>query len=476
MTAETKIEAGDQLPVYPWAGIGVTIFATFMAVALTPDEPEPKGALFLPSLVMAVGLLLVPLATAFRSLKSILRGEHLLVLAPIYWLLLDQIQSAYEMERITTDEVKTSFIAIGLFVCGVWLACFHRPWRLPKLVVESASYDIRPNAFFTIIVVSFLLGMFKYAYPCDFDPLEMLFYLTQPRFDAPWARTQLGSWNAFRDHMQYFGYLLPAFTVVMASKSGWLNFKTLISLVLSVTISAFLAQEGGRRIIGVIFGMAIILWVLSQKQIRMRVFLPAAIGIGTVLFIMQTMLEYRNIGLGVMLIEDEFGMDVQKPEYIHVDDNFLRLAQIVQLVPAQYPHVWEKYPIYVLVRPIPRVFWAGKPVDPGFDLPSALGLRMVSLSSSAVGELWVTGGFWAVILGGWVYGSLAGMASRLLTQGAGFGAHVVYSAAMMALFAGVRSMLDLVLISYVVLAWIFICWLYRLFHKGPVALPVPHPV
>ena len=62
---------------------------------------------------------------------------------------------------------------------------------------------------------------------------------------------------------------------------------------------------------------------------------------------------------------------------------------------------------------------------------------------------------WAgVALGGWFYGRLAALANGVLTQSAGLGAIVIYSIGVMALFSGTRSLLELVLVSYVIVAWV----------------------
>jgi hypothetical protein len=149
-----------------------------------------------------------------------------------------------------------------------------------------------------------------------------------------------------------------------------------------------------------------------------------------------------------------------KEKHLHVDDNFYRLTQIIQFIPESYPYVYHKYLIYILIRPIPRVFWSEKPTDPGFDLPSALGIEGVSFSCSVIGELFMSGGLLGVALGGWLYGKMAGMASQLLSGNVTLGSLVIYSTMIMALFAGMRSMLELVLVSYVVLAWIGLSWIF----------------
>lgn len=63
-------------------------------------------------------------------------------------------------------------------------------------------------------------------------------------------------------------------------------------------------------------------------------------------------------------------------------------------------------------------------------------------------------GQFAVLLGGWFYGRLVGMANQLLAWTNKIGAVILYGTMTMALFAGVRSLLDLILISYVIIAWV----------------------
>ncbi len=106
--------------------------ATTLAILLIPDDPSAEGALFYPALVMSAGLATAPFATALRYPKALLRGECLLSLAPIYWLLLDLLQGVYAMEDITADQARQAFLAIGLFVVMVWLGALRRSWRIPE--------------------------------------------------------------------------------------------------------------------------------------------------------------------------------------------------------------------------------------------------------------------------------------------------------------------------------------------------------
>jgi len=471
MNPATTNGTSQPLPIRPGAGILATVAATVAAVAMTPAEVEARGALFWPGLMMSIGLAWVPLQTAWSNPKAILRGEHLLVLSPIFWLLWDLIQGSYDMPGITAHEVRLSFVSIGLFVVGVWAASIARPWRPPGMVVHSANYNIETNTFFALILLAFALGIFRFALPCNFNPVEMFYWLGRSRFEAPWSRgaTSAG-WDAIIDHMSYFGFLLPALTVVFATKTSWTNGRTLVALLLSLTMTALLAQGGGRRLVGVMFGMGIILWILLLREIRLRNVVIVIASVGMVLFIMQSMIEYRSVGYSAAfkdksgdLVIDKSAMaeeEAEEEEIFHVDDNFYRMSQVIQLIPGTYPHVYGQHLLWVLVRPVPRVLWPGKPMGPGFDLSAVVGAEGASLSMSVVGEFYMSGGLIVVLLGGWLYGRLAGMASTLLTRTATPGALIIYSVSTMALFAGMRSMIELVLTSYVILAWVGICHLY----------------
>jgi len=443
-----------------------TTMATTMAVLLIPDDPSTEGALFYPALVMSAGLATAPLFTALRYPKALLRGECLLSLAPIYWLLLDLLQGVYAMEDVKADQVRLAFLAIGLFVVMVWLGVLRRSWRIPTVLISSASQEFSVNTYFALAVACFALGMLNFAIPCNFNVFEMVYYLGQERWAAPWGRGQLGGWDAFLDHLQYFGYLVPVLTVVVGRRAGLRNPRTIICIVMAVIVALFLAQSGSRRVIGVVAGMALILWILDQHRLRVKHLVMTTVALLALLLTLQVMLEYRNVGLSVLVGKGEIPSgrfekrSILEEQHLRVDDNFYRLCQIIQLIPESHPFVYHKYLLYVIVRPVPRVFWPDKPVDPGFDLPTALGVQGLSLSYSVIGELYMSLGFIGIALGGWFYGRVASTASGLLARCNTQGALVIYSIVVMALFSGMRSILELILVSYVVLAWVAMSHLF----------------
>src|SRR5690242_13188133 len=110
-----RFPALDSRESYPMLGIGATLAGTGLALMFLPDDPQPKGALVTSGVWMALGLLAAPVYAARRDARRLLRAEHVLTLAPIYWLLLDLLQGAYDMTSCTHEDVTRSFIAIAVF-------------------------------------------------------------------------------------------------------------------------------------------------------------------------------------------------------------------------------------------------------------------------------------------------------------------------------------------------------------------------
>ena len=142
--------------------------------------------------------------------------------------------------------------------------------------------------------------------------------------------------------------------------------------------------------------------------------------------------------------------------FFRIDANFLRLSETVQLFPDVHPYVDLEPLFYTLVRPIPQILWADKPFGPGYDLAELLGSKGVSLTHSIVGELYAMHGLFAVFIGGLILGLLANMWNRILAVPGELGKSMVYGLGAMVLFAALRSMQDLVIMSYGLIGWLVI--------------------
>lgn len=452
---EELVEEDASLTILACCSIGLgTLFAIFNV----PDDIGEASALFTAAMLMTIGLLMPVVLQLRFDLNAILRIQNLLTLGVVYWLLLDLLQSAYAFDFVTPDDVRFSFGVIGAFSAGIWLGSSGRGWSLPRRVVVTAGREFTTDTLFRACFIAFVLGMSKFVIASGFDLEAMWIGLGSSRWEAPWGRGDLGGADAILDHMQYFGYILPSLCVLMARQVGWLDRRVLVGLILSIVILAFLSQSGGRRIIGVVVGAGLFTWMAAKPKLELQTIIGSVSIIALLLMFMQLMLQYRGIGFS------EFGKS-DSPErvymHLHVDDNFLRLTQLIAIYPQDLDYVWHQPFFHALMLPIPRVLWPGKPLGPGFDLPGQLGMSGVSLSCSIVGELYVSFGIFAVILGGWILGRLCGMWNKILLLPYGTSRPLMYGLGLMALFTGMRSAQALVQMSYIILAWMVIASFIR---------------
>jgi len=161
----------------------------------------------------------------------------------------------------------------------------------------------------------------------------------------------------------------------------------------------------------------------------------------------------------------EFSVTDSVKEGVRVDDNFVRLTQLVEIIPKEASHTGFSWVLWVVVRPIPRVFWPGKPLDPGFDLPQHIGREGASLTSSIVGEAYMAFGFLGCFVVGLSYGVIGRAFKRTLDENNTFSGLIIYTSGLLALFVGLRSAIELVLFSYVILAWVIVA-LYMKRRRG----------
>jgi oligosaccharide repeat unit polymerase len=428
-------------------GFAASAVTLLIALAIFPADATPNGALALPATILSVGIMVVPIMRAIRRSPDLLNCENLVAFGYVFWLLLDLIQGAYDLSEATDGAIRDAFIAIGVSASAMWLGVAGRPWPLPKWIAEIALTPMDTKTVGRLVPLCFVLGMFNFAYATNFDLPLMWSYVGEQRWAAPWGRGQLGGWDAFLDQMQYFGYVLPSLTALLISRRGF-TLQAWFSVVLSGIMITFLAQGGGRRIIGVTIGAAIIVWIQAQRDLSVRRLTLAAGAALALLAGMQFMLNIRTVGYEEFAFTGESEYD-----YLHVDDNFLRLSQVIQIVPAEHAHVGFQQLWFTIVRPVPRVFWPSKPVDPGFDLPSIVGMKGVSLSTSIIGEWYLSFGWLAVVFGGWLHGRMSKTVNVLREKEAYHTNPIVYGLAVMILVSGMRSMIELVLMSYALIAW-----------------------
>jgi oligosaccharide repeat unit polymerase len=456
------LESRQQQAIRVAAGVLSVCFFGGLAIYLVPGNPQPAGELVASGMVMAFGLLLVPVVYAYKGQERAFRAEHILCFGLVYWLLLDVIQGAYDVD-LSFEVTQQVFLAITFMAVGIWIGSAFGPKRLPQPIFRMLERPLRSDHLFQAGMLCFVLGMLTFLIATDFDIFEAASYIGAPRWSAPWGRGDLGGLDAFQDHLQYFGYVVPAIAVAYGVRRGWFRFASLILLACAVVIVLFLSQSGGRRIVGVTVGAAMLCWTLMQAKLRLSTIVVLLGGATVLLAALQLMLQYR--------VEGWFVESESSYRHLHVDDNFLRLGQVMELVPAEHPYIYLNQLFFIAIRPVPRLFWEGKPTDPGFNLPELIGNTGASLSTSMLGEWYLVWGMPTILLGGIAMGVLCALVNLVVVRCQHGDNAVVAAVSLMVIFASVRSLQDLVLMSYAIMALLGAMALMR--RRAPVSARRP---
>ncbi|MGM0589098.1 MAG: hypothetical protein ACQETE_11820 [Bacteroidota bacterium] len=407
--------------------------------------------------VLSLILLTIPFLW-YRKIgfKAFLRADVLVSTSIIYWSLLDLIQQRYQLNSSSPESIRYAFVLIAVFVIMVQVGARFK-FSLPQMVTNATRFDLKSKYIFGVIVGCFLIGLFPFYKGAYYDFNYMISALTRPRFSAPWARGSFGGLNAFYEHLKYFGYLLPAATVLLGLKERKITVRLVIAGILTIFFSAFEFQGGGRRIMGFLYGSGAATYLVARwRELSWKKL--TVIGLLSVLFLilLDMQLQFRNEGYQGMF--DKY--ELSNFEEVKVDDNFFRITQIIEFVPQMHPYAGMKYLVYSFGRPIPRYFWESKPLNPGFDLAEMADEYGVTLSMTVIGEAYASYGIIMVMIMGLFYGTLAGTLNRLLDKRLGILGYAIYALGTMALVAGVRSLIDLVLFSYALIGVLFIYRIY----------------
>jgi len=433
-------------------GVVAIPIATILASNLLPARTSVEGALFWPAWIMTAGMLSGAVVDMFHGgIRTLLRVQHIVMFGLVMIGYAELLQTSYS-SPLEPDIIRQTFIAIGLFGTALSIGCSLSPPNLPRTLDNFARRNYSRETVFRILLACWIIGMFYYVYRSDFSLTRIVTGLLAERFGTPWTRGQLGDWTAFLDFLSNFGFIVPPFTVALALLfKSWWRPPVIAGIICSTVYFAFILQAGGRRQVVAIISASAMTWFCARiKSLRVKHYAAGALLILCTAVLIELVLAGRSIGFA------QYEYKGTNLGEIHIDNNFQALGETLKAIPANHDFVGFGHVWYVLVRPIPRVFWPEKPVNSGFDLAAYLGYRDVSLSMTAVGEAYMSFGWLGIAVGGFAFGVLARFWVQLIDRGYGVMGSVLYSLGAMTLMIGTRSFLELVVMAYPIVCWYFL--------------------
>jgi oligosaccharide repeat unit polymerase len=336
-------------------------------------------------------------------------------------------------------------------VIGRHLVPRPRVFRASSFVVR-----VRPAHIFVFFVFATLLGYLHIFLAVSFDPVEMLRQMSLPRFEQSWGRGQYGNVYSLLYELGMLISLIPAIAGLIYARRNDYNLiqKVIVGLVLALTLYYGFAS-GTRNVIATHVIAFAGTYFLMKPGIRLRRVL--LLGIPTVvllLIVTSYMLEFRGKGLG------NFSSADRQYDTVFIDHNMVNLSRLTEIFPGSVGFLGFEIPFNLLIRPIPRFFWADKPEGLSTSIESALGASPgTTLSATYVGEAYMAGGLIGVLLASLLFGSAAAMWNRLGSNVQSELAQLTYVSGFLCAAIAMRSMLYMLPLTLPTLA----LWLYGRF-------------
>ena len=195
----------------------------------------------------------------------------------------------------------------------------------------------------TLATFCFVVGIFYFVFMARF--LSFADHRVAARQGAlrrAMDTRRAGQWHSFIEQFTYFGYLLPPLTAVMYMKSrSFLNVKSVYCVLLSRIFWCFPRKAGAERNIGATLGSAVLVGVLLSRRKLRTIHVVMMLGaLFAVQVAMNIIVQNRGSGYG------EFGCREWTFARIRVDDNFNRLAQTADFVPAYFPYSGLQFVVF----------------------------------------------------------------------------------------------------------------------------------
>lgn len=374
-----------------------------------------------------------------HSRENVLRPD-VVGLAALYFLLFFEFLFPQpRLNELVDNELE---IRRGIEVClwafaGIALgrhlfpAAEFRRWRIMDCPVP-------PRTLLAMFWLCFALGYLHMLAAVDFDPLTMVNYFLEPRFDQPWARGRFGDGKALLYETGTVLYLVPSLAGVILGRRNHFSRSQLFLVWAGWLFTLFYGfSTGTRNVLGtyLITFLVSFFYSAGAKMSRETV-IGALLSFGLLFAAVFYAIEFRGMGLKQYLR----GVRPEMERSVYVDFDIYVVSRLVSRFPQEKEYIGMTGPGWLLVRPIPRVLWPGKP-DGSTVAPEAMldAPEGTTLSATFVGEAYSWGGTLAVI---GVAISL-GMAARWWTAktyslGSGFGS-LVYGSGFFAVVISMRS-------------------------------------
>jgi len=397
-------------PARTMAGSTGTILCGVTLTGFLLPSEYAMGVFAAAAIGVGLSLTLATVIEAMAGVRNLIRTD-VLILWSLYGLtLLEFLLPQSDVDAMVSPAAATSgTYAVLVGFAGLALGRHLVP-RGRASRRASVFAEVRPASFLLLFVLATLLGYLHVFLAVNFDPFEAVRQMSLPRFSQSWGRGRYGDAYSLLYELGALIWLIPPLAGIIYARSRDYNLiqKVLVTIILLFTL--YYGFSSGTRyvLVGYVttfFGA----YLLNKGRLKFKHVLYMGVVLGLLLVGTAYMLKFRTTGLG------NFSFADSAPDTLSIDYNIVVISRLTEVFPNSYEFLGLEIPFYSLIHPIPRVFWPGKPEGLSVSVEEALGAdgAHVTITSSFVGEAYISGGLVAVLFISLLFGAGAEMWNRV---------------------------------------------------------------
>jgi oligosaccharide repeat unit polymerase len=371
-------------------------------------------------------------------------------------------------EAVSPAAASTGTIAALLGFAGIVIGrqLVPRRFKIPPVLSQR---NVPPGSVFALFLVAAFVGYLHILLAVNFDLFEMLRQMELPRFWQSWGRGKYGDAYSLLYELGMLIYLIPpiAGIVYARAKEFKASYKVIVTAVLVLTLYYGFAS-GTRNVFGTyVLTFAAVYFMTKPGITRGRVLVQGSLIMIFLIVAMTLMLEFRKVGF------KQFEFSNSRYDTMFIDRNLVMISRITEVFPIPYEFLGLEIPYNALIRPIPRVLWPDKPEGLSTSIEAATGVgrgaQGTTVACTFVGEAYMAGGLFAVVLFSLIFGAAAAMWNRVVFKFSSPFAEILYASGFVCAVIAMRSMLSMVPLMLPTLAlWCYgkFFWLQRAQPRG----------
>lgn len=359
--------------------------------------------------IFGCALVLALAVEAGGGIRNLLRADILMLVALYGIIFLEFLfQQDSFAGRVSLSGAQTGTTAALIGFAGIAVGR-HLPLRFGSSLLRAPMRDLSSDQMIRLFVSVAAAGYLHMLLAVNFDIFELLRQMAMPRFSQAWSRGRLGGVNTLLHEVGLLIYLIPPFAGTVFAQARRYGGTALAVVAAILAFTLYKGFAGGTRSEFIIYIITFVVAYLLARPRLTAYELLVTVAPAVVFAMLATvyMLEFRRLGLAYY----DFGEPEQLT--VMVDLNLITISRLSEVFPAFHDFLGWEIPLQILIRPIPRALWPGKPEGLSIGIEDALGAQGMTLSAAFVGESYMAGGLLAVAVAALILGSLAATWNRV---------------------------------------------------------------